>query len=39
MFEPTNAALKEWAVVCNALADGRQIVLIRKGGKIGRAHV
>jgi hypothetical protein len=32
MFEPTNAALKEWAVVCNALADGRQIVLIRKGG-------
>ncbi len=32
MPEPTNAALKEWAVVCNALADGRQIVLIRKGG-------
>ena len=32
MFAPTTAALKEWAIVCNALADGRQIVLIRKGG-------
>ncbi len=28
----TNAALKEWAIVCRALADGRQTVLIRKGG-------
>lgn len=28
----TNAALKEWAVVCRALADGRQTLLIRKGG-------
>jgi hypothetical protein len=27
-----NAALKEWAIVCRALADGRQILLIRKGG-------
>ena len=25
-------ALKEWAAVCEALASGRQIVLIRKGG-------
>ncbi len=25
-------ALKEWSVVCDALADGRQIVLLRKGG-------
>lgn len=25
-------ALKEWAVVCAALADGRQSVLLRKGG-------
>lgn len=25
-------ALKEWSVVCEALADGRQIVLLRKGG-------
>lgn len=28
----TNAALKEWAVICRALADGRQTLLIRKGG-------
>lgn len=28
----TNAALKEWALVCRALADGRQTLLIRKGG-------
>ena len=32
MFEPTRAALKEWAIVCQALADGRQLLLIRKGG-------
>ncbi len=25
-------ALKEWAVVCAALASGRQIILLRKGG-------
>ena len=24
--------LKEWAVVCGALGDGRQIILLRKGG-------
>jgi hypothetical protein len=28
----TNAALKEWAIICRALADGRQTLLIRKGG-------
>jgi hypothetical protein len=32
MVEAVNAALKEWAVVCRALADGRQTLLIRKGG-------
>jgi hypothetical protein len=26
------AALKEWAVVCKALEDGRQVLLLRKGG-------
>jgi hypothetical protein len=25
-------ALKEWAVVCSALGEGRQIILLRKGG-------
>jgi hypothetical protein len=29
---PTNAALKEWAIVCRALEDGRQTLLVRKGG-------
>ena len=32
MSEGTSAALKEWAIVCRALADGRQTLLIRKGG-------
>ena len=33
MISPrTSAALKEWAIVCRALADGRQTLLIRKGG-------
>jgi hypothetical protein len=27
-----NVALKEWAVVCQALERGRQIILLRKGG-------
>jgi hypothetical protein len=27
-----DVALKEWAVVCSALASGRQILLLRKGG-------
>ena len=26
------AALKEWAVICKALEEGRQILLLRKGG-------
>src|SRR5215211_5815003 len=25
-------ALKEWAIICKALEDGRQILLLRKGG-------
>jgi hypothetical protein len=25
-------ALKEWAVICQALAEGRQTILLRKGG-------
>jgi len=29
-------ALKEWAVTCRALAEGRQAILLRKGG-IGEA--
>jgi hypothetical protein len=28
------AALKEWAIVCKALEDGRQLILLRKGGII-----
>jgi hypothetical protein len=32
MSEGTDAALKEWAIICRALADGRQTLLIRKGG-------
>jgi hypothetical protein len=27
-----NIALKEWAITCEALAQGRQIILLRKGG-------
>jgi hypothetical protein len=27
-----NVALKEWATVCAALSEGRQIILLRKGG-------
>lgn len=27
-----NVGLKEWAIVCDALCHGRQIVLLRKGG-------
>src|SRR5918992_6138574 len=26
------AALKEWAIVCKALEEGRQVLLLRKGG-------
>ena len=34
MAWPTSlqVGLKEWAVVCGALASGRQMVLLRKGG-------
>lgn len=28
----TSASLKEWAVVCNSLLEGEQIITIRKGG-------
>jgi hypothetical protein len=28
----TTGALKEWAVVCRALEEGRQVILLRKGG-------
>jgi hypothetical protein len=30
--ERLSVALKEWAVVCDALARGRQMILLRKGG-------
>ena len=29
---PLRQALKEWAVICRALAEGRQALLLRKGG-------
>ena len=29
---PMNVAFKEWAVICRALADGRQALILRKGG-------
>ena len=32
MLTENNRAFKEWAVACDALRDGRQILLIRKGG-------
>ena len=32
-----NVALKEWAVTCRALGEGRQIVLLRKGGLLDPA--
>jgi len=31
-IESNSAALKEWAVVCKALEEGRQVILLRKGG-------
>ena len=30
--EKLNVALKEWASVCSALEEGRQLILLRKGG-------
>jgi hypothetical protein len=32
MRSSENRAFKEWAVVCRALAQGRQILILRKGG-------
>src|SRR4051812_24434101 len=32
LSESLNVALKEWAVVCDALTTGNQVVLLRKGG-------
>ena len=32
MLERNRFALKEWAVVVRALATGRQVILLRKGG-------
>ncbi len=32
MIEKSDIALKEWAVLCKALEEGRQTLLIRKGG-------
>lgn len=32
MLAENNRAFKEWAIACDALRDGRQILLIRKGG-------
>jgi len=32
MQSALNVALKEWAVVCQALSTGRQMILLRKGG-------
>lgn len=32
MPKKTNVAFKEWAVVCDALASGRENIIIRKGG-------
>lgn len=32
MRSSDNKAFKEWAVVCRALASGRQIIILRKGG-------
>src|SRR5262245_15207714 len=32
MLQTNSIAFKEWAAVCEALAEGRQIVIARKGG-------
>jgi hypothetical protein len=32
VMNPLGVALKEWAVICRALAEGRQAILLRKGG-------
>jgi hypothetical protein len=33
-----DVALKEWAILCHALAQGRQILLLRKGGILDRTR-
>src|SRR5947207_851465 len=32
MLNENDRAFKEWAVICDALSEGRQIALLRKGG-------
>ena len=32
MLQENDRAFKEWAVACDAIRDGRQVLLIRKGG-------
>lgn len=34
----TMSALKEWAIVCKGLEEGRQTILLRKGGIMERKH-
>jgi len=34
MIPKTNIAFKEWAVICKLLGEGRQILILRKGGII-----
>lgn len=34
----TISALKEWAIVCKGLDEGRQTILLRKGGIMERKH-
>jgi hypothetical protein len=34
-----SAAFKEWAVSCEALAEGRQVMLFRKGGIKEKGHI
>lgn len=34
----TISALKEWAIVCKGLEEGRQTILLRKGGIMERKH-
>jgi hypothetical protein len=34
----TISALKEWAIVCKGLEEGRQSILLRKGGIMERKH-
>ena len=37
LMSTCNVALKEWAVTCRALAQGRQVILLRKGGLLDAA--